>query len=114
MKKTFLICPVRKQKEDLTWVVEQLEKDGWQVHYPPRDTEQSDPIGYQICQDNRKAIAESDVVHIYYDPESRGSLFDLGMAFAYEKKLIVINHGNLELTDHKSFVNMIIEWQNVA
>ena len=113
MKKTFLICPVRgKDANDLMWVVEKLESEGWDVHYPPRDTNQIDPTGYRICTDNVDAIKDSDVVHIYYDPNSRGSLFDLGAAFALNKKLVVINKEELDLTDGKSFVNMILDWQS--
>ena len=46
MKKAFLICPVRGHSMDeTTKIVVDLENDGWQVHWPPRDTNQEDPIG---------------------------------------------------------------------
>ena len=88
--------------------VEQLESAGWDVHWPPRDTNQNDPIGYRICRDNYKAIYYSDVVHVVYDPTSEGSLFDLGMAFALCKPLVVLN--DIILTEGKSFANMITAW----
>jgi hypothetical protein len=110
--KTFLICPVRgKDSNDLMWVVEKLEREGWDVHYPPRDTNQNDPTGLQICKDNVDAIRSSDVVHIYYDENSRGSLFDLGSAFGLGKPIVVVNIDDLEKTEGKSFINMIIDWQ---
>ena len=112
MKKTFLICPVRgKDSNDLMWVVENLEAQGWKTHYPPRDTNQDDPTGLQICKDNVAAIRKSDVIHIYFDPNSRGSLFDLGAAFALNKPLIIVNKDKLEKTEGKSFINMILDWQ---
>ena len=107
--KTFLICPVRNHDISETSIyVEQLETAGWEVHWPPRDTNQDDPTGYQICKDNVKAIKESDVVHIIYDPNSRGSLFDLGATFALGKPLVILNE--VELTEGKSFTNMITAW----
>ena len=90
-----------QETEDL---VAELEKE-YEVHWPPRDTDQDDPIGLEICNTNCKAIEEADVVHIVWDGKSTGSLFDLGMVFALGKKLIVVSLP--PETDHKSFQNMI-------
>jgi nucleoside 2-deoxyribosyltransferase len=110
-KKTFLICPVRNHDMSETIkYVEMLEADGWTVYWPPRDTNQDDPTGYQICLDNVGAISEADAVHIVFDPTSEGSKFDLGATFALRKPLIVLN--TIEPTDGKSFANMILEWTN--
>ena len=107
--RTFLICPVRghEMNETINYV-EKLEADGWEVHWPPRDTDQDDPTGYRICRDNYSAIYRSDIVHIVYDPTSQGSLFDLGVAFALKKPLVLLNE--VEPTKGKSFASMIMEW----
>ncbi len=107
--KTFLICPVRgHKKEETIDIVINLEKEGYDVHWPPRDTNQNDNIGLNICNDNLNAIKSSDVVHIVWDGNSQGCLFDLGMAFALGKKVIPIS---LPIpTEGKSFQNMINEY----
>lgn len=108
-KRAFLICPVRgADPEDTRNYVEILEVAGWQVHWPPRDTYQDDPVGLDICCQNREAIAAADRVFIIWDGKSTGSLFDLGMAFALNKPLTVIDAP--ESTDHKSFQNMMRAW----
>ena len=110
-KKAFLICPVRGHtKEETEEIVDNLEKQGYLVHWPPRDTNQDDPTGLRICQDNFQAIAESQVVFIIWDGQSQGCLFDLGIAFALSKELKVIS--NPTLTEGKSFQNMMKDWQD--
>jgi len=108
--KTFLICPVRgHDPEELMSIVEGLESKGWQVHYPPRDTNQNDPTGFNICEQNFMAIKRADVVHVFWDGKSQGSIFDLGMAFALNKRIKVISLP--EPTEGKSFQNMIKDWE---
>lgn len=71
--------------ERIAAYVAKLEADGHQVHWPKRDTKQDgDPIGIRICRDNRKEMFAADEVHVWYDPESRGSCFDIGMAFVFD------------------------------
>jgi nucleoside 2-deoxyribosyltransferase len=107
-KKTFLICPVRgHDRNETEEVVKQLERE-YEVHWPPRDTNQNDATGFRICCKNRDAIKSADVVHIIWDGKSQGSLFDLGMAFAFGKKIIPLELP--EQTPYKSFQNMINEW----
>jgi len=107
--KTFLICPVRGYKEsEFALFTKRLEDQGWIVHFPPRDTNQDDPHGLNICKENLMAIQKSDAVHVIWDGKSTGCLFDLGIAFALNKRIIPISLP--ELTDHKSFQNMITEW----
>ena len=107
--KTFLICPVRGVKPNTyKSLVDQLEDQGYTVHWPPRDTDQDDDTGLRICQDNRAAMEDADVVHIVWDGQSQGCLFDLGMAFALRKPVCLLS---LPVrTDGKSFQNMIYEW----
>lgn len=112
--KIFVICPVRNadesEKKYIKDFINRLKVDN-EVYYPAEDTDQVDPIGYRICQDNAKAIAESDAVFIFWNADSKGSLFDLGVAFALNKPLCIINHEDIVPTDGKSFTNMISEWE---
>ena len=107
--KTFLICPMRGH-DPTKWesFVDELEKIGWEVYWPPRDTVQEDPTGLRICRANREAIQEADAVHIIWDGESQGVLFDLGMAFALDKEIVALELP--PLIDGKSFQNMIVAW----
>jgi len=107
--KTFLICPVRGH-DAAKWesFVDELERRGWEVYWPPRDTIQDDPTGLSICRKNREAIQGADAVHVIWDGKSQGVLFDLGMAFALGKKIAVI--ALPEATEGKSFQNMVRAW----
>ncbi len=113
----FLICPVRdanlEQKQKMEEYIQKLESEGKTVYYPARDTYQVDPTGYRICNDNKNAIEQSKELHIFYDKTSQGSLFDLGMAFAFNKPLTIVNLDEIEQTDGKSFANMIVHWGNI-
>lgn len=92
---TFLICSIRnatpEQRRKLENIVSGLMDAGYRVYYPLWHTNQEDFIGLRICADNRKAIINSDVVHINFSPASRGTLFDLGMAYSARKSLYFIN-----------------------
>ena len=111
-KSVFLICPVRnleqQEKERIQSYVSGLEQDGKKVHWPPRDTNQEDSVGLRICQDNREAIRKADEVHVWWNPSSQGSLFDVGMSFAMEKKTILANPEAVQSTPHKSFNNVLL------
>jgi nucleoside 2-deoxyribosyltransferase len=107
--KTFLIAPVRGYSpESHADTVRALEHKGWKVHWPARDTPQDDPTGLQICRTNMAAIAAADVIHVIWDGQSQGCLFDLGMAFALRKEIIALDLP--DLTAGKSFQNMINAW----
>lgn len=114
--KIFLICPVRNATwEQLaamaTWINRAEALEGHKVYYPARDTDQNDPIGYRICADNRHALENADRVAVFFDKESQGSLFDLGMAFALRKPIEIVNKSEIEPTEGKSFTNMLLEWE---
>lgn len=101
MKKVFIICPVRNAsgevKETLKQYVHALEGKGFLVHYPPWHTDQNDPIGDKICEQNFKAILEADEIHVWYDETSTGVHFDMGGMFmltqilGYKKKIVFVN-----------------------
>lgn len=112
-EKVFLISPVRQitdeEKQAIAEYVQKLEADGYVVHWPIRDTKQDDPVGLRICKDNREAIISADEIHLWYSQTSSGSIFDLGMAFALEKKLVLATP--IQTTDGvKGFNNMVNAW----
>ena len=111
-KTVFLICPVRGVTEEENALIEEyvvgLESDGVVVYWPKRDTDQEDSIGLRICEDNRAAIESADEVHIWFNPRSTGSIFDLGMTFALRKKIVLVNPEMVEPTEGKSFNNVLL------
>ena len=120
--KIFLICPVRNLTKEQNDKIEELikiwEDRGDTVHFPPRDTTQIDDKGhgFYICLQNRDAIKEADEVYVWYDEASQGSHFDLGMAFALNKKIRLINiyelfNGKPPISG-KSFPAMLEYWTN--
>lgn len=111
-KKIFIIGPVRAAEDDerkfLENYVSELESRGHEVYLPQRDTNQDDPSGgLRICSDNRKAIRECDEVHVYWNGNSEGSIFDFGMAFMADKPVVLIN--NVERLPHKDFRNVALD-----
>lgn len=117
-KKIFLICPIRNatldQKQRMAQYIYNLENMGNKVYYPARDTNQVDPTGgWNICTANKNAIEESDEVHIFWDDSSIGSIFDLGMSFAFGKRLCVVNPENINIDNKKSFHNVIDYWRKI-
>jgi len=115
MKKIFIICTVRGAlegyKKKLRDYVKLLEIAGHKVHLPHRDTDQ-DARGYDICSQNAKAIAKSNEVHIFYNPDSKGTHFDMGIAFALGKKIVIVE--NIKYEEEKSFSRMLTEWAKVS
>ena len=107
----FVICPVRNvteaEKRSIMSHVVELESGGLKVYWPSRDTDQKDPIGLRICSDNRSAIEAANEVHVFWNASSTGSLFDLGMAFALRKKIVIINRDGVPPTPQKSFNNVL-------
>lgn len=107
--RSFLICPVRGvPAEHSAGIVADIENRGFTVHWPHRDTDQNDDTGLRICSDNRSAIEAADVIHVVWDGESQGCLFDLGMAFALGKRIEVVDMP--PASEGKSFQNMARAW----
>lgn len=113
--KIFLISPVRGISEGdrsaIGAYVAALEEKHT-VYWPLRDTPQDDPVGVQICRDNRKAIEEADEVWLWWDRDSKGSIFDLGMAWALRKPLRLVRQPGP--TPGKSFDNLLLYWQKTG
>jgi nucleoside 2-deoxyribosyltransferase len=111
-QRAFLICSVRGASPETLAAQEQyvrdLEAQGFRVHYPPRDTDQTAP-GLEICRQNARAIAASDVVHVWYAPDSQGSHFDMGVAFALSKRIVIAH--SVPYGPGKSYPRMLAEWE---
>lgn len=114
MKRMFIICTVRGASEEYKKKLEDYvalkEYEGWEVHLPHRDTNQN-ATGYEICTQNAKAIAASHEVHIFYNPDSQGTHFDMGVAFAFGRKVVVVE--NPPYGEGKSFGRMLDEWSSI-
>jgi hypothetical protein len=110
----FLISPVRnltpETKSKIDKYVKDFEVDGRKMYVPYRDTNQDDDIGFRICEDNLAAMEMADEVYIWWDKNSKGSLFDLGMAFVLAKNLNIVNPEDIEPNDYKSFENLVAYW----
>ncbi len=117
-KRVFLICPVRgitdEEKGKIGQYVARLERKGYEVYWPLRDTDQNDPVGLRICEDNLWAIAKAHEVHVWWSGKSQGSFFDLGMVFALNtilgagKKVVLANPESVKETPEKSFQNFLL------
>jgi nucleoside 2-deoxyribosyltransferase len=112
--KVYVVCPVRHVTAELNdriaAEVASLEAAGHEVHWPMRDTDQHDTSGFRICRDNRAAIEAADEIHVIWDGHSQGSLFDLGMAFALRKHVVVVAGCFPDPTPGKGIHNVVHAW----
>jgi len=96
----FLACPVRgvtkKVNRFLSDLISVLESMDSKVYWPPRDTNQNDTVGLNICYENEDGIKRSKDYWIFYNRSSMGSIFDTGAAFANEKEIHAINPYDLK------------------
>lgn len=114
-KKIFLICPVRnatsEQKQWIENFVQEKTNDGYTIHAPHLHTRQTDLFGgYAICTQNAQAVASSSEVDIYYDQNSTGSVFDLGVCYALGKPLKLLNGEEITLRDADSIDRIVKNW----
>jgi len=110
--KIYIVCPVAKitanERYKLDKYVKELESEGHKVHLPFRDTYQVS-IGGGILQmaQNRKAIEGADEVHVFWNRSSEGSKFDIGMAYALRKPIVLINPVEIKI-GQKTFENVLM------
>ena len=113
--KIFIIGSVRNAspevKQSLDDHVTNLEEEGHIVHLPHRDTKQ-EATGINICLQNFEAIHQSDEVHLFYCGTSQGTHFDMGVAFALDKPIRVIE--NEDFGPGKSYARMATEWESMG
>jgi hypothetical protein len=122
-KRIYIICPVRKktraEERKINKYVRQLEDQGHEVRLPYRDTNQVDEIGLRIVEEHEKDIIWADEVHIWWNPNSIGSHWDLAQVrmvriFMPKKKIVLINEANVEITKYKdgsfkkSYTNVLL------
>lgn len=90
----YIICPVRnadqKRTHEMRAYAERLRQAGHDVHFPPDDVPRDDPTGESICIAHRDAMLRAHEVHVFWDVESKGSHFDLGMAYALGLKIVPV------------------------
>lgn len=114
MKKAFIICTIRGASEEYLNNLENyathLEAVGYQVHLPHKHTNQK-AKGFDICSQNKEAISNCDEVHVFYNSKSQGTHFDLGMAFAMNKPIVIVENEEI-IGEGKSFPRMLEEWKN--
>jgi len=102
-KQAFIICPVanasQNQKNRIDDVILDFANKGYKVYYPARDTNQS-PFeneiytgGYNINCKNAIAISNSQIILIFYDRQSRGLFFDLGVLYSH-----MMNNSSINVT----------------
>jgi nucleoside 2-deoxyribosyltransferase len=96
MKKAHLICPVRnvtgEQQREIDDYCKGLEAQGYIVHNPIYAVNQDDETGFNICKGHLESMRESDIIHIFWDVNSKGSHFDLGMVFALDKPVVLVKN----------------------
>lgn len=103
----YVVCPVRKLerlakisaywrnvKEKIENDVADLEKQGYKVRYPIRDTDQNDEVGLRITEEHEQDIIWADEVYVWWYPEiSEGGFWDIAQTFTAqifmpEKKIV--------------------------
>lgn len=86
----FLIFPFRKANEEAKTMagvlLNNIEKCGFNAYYPARDTNQEDYYSYRVGIDNANAISNARNIYLYYDRNSIGTIFDLGVAYYFQVK----------------------------
>lgn len=106
----YIICPVRGadawRLSAMAQYAAKKRAEGHVVHFPPDSVDQSDPIGLRICEEHRAAMERADEVHVLWHSESKGSHFDLGMAFALRKKIVAAQQITQDV-DGKSYWKVI-------
>lgn len=80
----------------------QLSRKGHEVKIPALDHLEGSEL--DIISYNREMIEWAEEVHLIWDGRSIGTIFDLGMVFALQKRLIVI------YINPKKFLNFIDQY----
>lgn len=113
MKKIFLISPVRQATDEIMEKVEayvkKKEREGYEVHWPIRDTNQVDPSGgINICDTNLSKMFDADEIHLWYLMSSSGIHFDMGGVYMMlrilgkKKKFFFVNSKEFDEEAKKS------------
>lgn len=112
-----MVCSVRKateeEKKKILAYAKNLKEKGHEVRCPISDTNQVDELGLRIVEEHEDDIIWADEVHIIWNPISEGSLWDVAQSrmarrFMPEKKIVVVNASEVQITDKKSYTNVIL------
>ena len=85
MRKIFIIHS-KGLTDRASKLADQLRSEGCEVYVPGVETPQETDV-LTISEINREAMRKAEEVRIIWDGTSHGVVFDLGMAFAMEKKI---------------------------
>lgn len=114
--KIHLICPVRnvtdEQQKEIDDYVKSLEAKGHEVHNPKYAVDQDDETGYNICQGHLISMKSAHRVDVFWDVNSKGSHFDLGMAFAMYKPIKLVKTYQPD-NEGKSYVKVMKEIEKI-
>lgn len=114
-KSIYIVCSVRgmddEYRKKLELYVSELESNGHKVYLPHRDTPQEKTV-FTICKINGNAIINADEIHLFYNPKSQGTHFDLGIAFISEKPIKIIEMDD-DTKNEKSFKYMLKDWEQI-
>ena len=105
-KKAYLICPVRKLTDEERVIIDGSIagiKAEFNLYIPYEQKQDCD--GKEICERNRKALIDAEMVFVWWNPTSEGSIFDFGMLYALDKPVRVIN--DIVRTPQKSYSNVL-------
>lgn len=101
----------KEQEKEIELHMKEMLDSGYKIHVPHLHTVQKDLFGgYAICYENASAIASSSAVHIYYDKQSRGSMFDLGVAYYLNKELVLVNEDQITFDNNDFGDNIVRNW----
>lgn len=112
--KIHLICPVRgvtdEQQKEIDDYAKSLETQGHTVHNPKYAVDQDDETGYRICWGHLQSMKIANRVDIFWDVTSKGSHFDVGMAFAMNKAIKLVKAYQPD-NEGKSYLKVLQEYQ---
>jgi nucleoside 2-deoxyribosyltransferase len=112
--KIHFICPVRgvteEQQKEIDDYAKSLEAEGHTVHNPKYAVDQDDATGFNICSGHLLSMVTANRVDVFWDVNSKGSHFDLGMAFALQKPVKLIKTYQPD-NEGKSYVKVMLEMQ---
>lgn len=123
MERIFLICPIPKatdqQRAEMIALVQRWESKGYKVHYPTRDTNQSEPLLYNIAMQNSLANARAGHTALYYRQDGIGTFFDLGVAYYCwrenpSRTFTVMNEGAFTLDENYAGDQIVMQFRQKA
>lgn len=112
--KIHFICPVRnvteEQQNEIDGYAGKLQLEGHRVHNPKYSVDQTDETGFYICESHLASMSQADRVDVFWDVTSKGSHFDLGMAFALHVPVKVVKVYGPD-TEGKSYLKVLQEME---